>query len=1096
MYLCDLYGGPPADYEAVIEVYTCCAPFPEFPPEPEPDIWPTHAHDYQRTSYSKMGIGEECGIELAWKFNTRNADMRFNNVTSDGERVYGSDDQSVFCLDLCTGALLWEYYDPAGIATASAMRNNITIAGDYVYGSGGTARSFFKLDKYTGALIWSRHFNSFGGGAGDWLCAAQRFTVSVEIGDMVFTGDEGGCLWAFDAATGQNHPAWTTNPVQLDGPIFHSPAWDNRDHLYIATLGGSIYKIEAATGTIVWQYTDPDGAPFFSGCAIDIEDQNGFIYAATDDDNNMYSPSRVKLDLDGNVIWRFEQGGSLYAPPTIGRKKVYYAQDNPASGVLIVSKISGASEFNFSLEGVRMVTNPMALTRDNYLFAGTRQGGWYLLDVDDFDVAWERQFQSLVWGTTLVTHPGDDGGYVEGPWTYYDGDDEHYAVMSIFTDEIEDPAHGAVFCWDLDAPLRPMLRQLKTSVEIPVPMNSGPGNAWAEPEVFENIAGCADMTISAINVHDLTPAFTSLKPKITTGNSKTAARARDLADNLTPNARAFFADRAKKRAAMGLASDPIDAELFGGPSVDRFNRSKNERSNLAAEAQTLRTSNVQLDVSSPIPGHTKFGFTWEFDGTGLGRNVSTDFIEIVHNDPDFFPEDQSGTVWPGLEVTYVGGCLFEWFEWMWWNGFDMWHLEAVSNFSKHADDVVDSPSGTAFDWGDGFYNSPIYDAGFFLHQIGDEFTYTMMYNFADPPNRFTPETAPITDQCGIDYLDYQGPTGRSVVTDWFAGGACPPILDVDYLELLSDVSWVRFSDWIADDGTGNSRTLFTTTTQVEITFYDFGHGYGDLKLMHYKLEPRTGSDIPNLLAGLVYDWDLEPDYESNTGVLAPDAGAYGIWDSTDARMCFGHCVMPGYLSTAASNRIDASNAYRGLAINHNDYTVYESTCPSGRCCFNSDHEWHDCLENYWIGSFWVPTAGIAEDLSGIFVWPEFTIPQNGEYHLYCAIFGVDASSGNRAQIEENIRDMAFRANTIAGFCRGDVNDDHVVDAIDLAYLDAFLKGAPLPIFPYDADQDAFNGGNADVNADGLVSYDDVVFLFNYLMGGPAPYGQWRFDFMP
>ncbi len=1095
IYLCDLYGDPA--YEAFVEVLTCCAvpKTEEACLDVEPDVWLTHNHDYQRTGASKMGIGEECGIELVWKYNTRNADMRFNNLTSDGERVYGSDDQSVFCLDLQTGAFLWEYFDPAGVATASGMRNNLTIAGDYVYGSGGTAQSFFKLDKVTGVLVWSRHFNSFGGGTGDWLCAAQRFSVSVEMGDMVFTGDEGGCLWAFESATGLNHPMWAVNPVQLDDAILHSPAWDGGDYLYVATYGGSIYKIEAATGNIVWQYVDPDGAPFSGGCAIDLADPDGpFIYAATDD-AGLFDASRVKLDTDGNVIWRGGQAGGLYAPPTIGRQKVYFAQDNPGNGVLIVSKETGASEYNFSLNGVQMVTNPLALTCDNYLFAGTRQGGWYLLDVDDFKVVWKRQFQNLLWGTSLVTHAGVDGVY-EGAGTYYDGDDEHYALMACFTDNIEDPAHGAVFCWDLDAPLRPMLSQLKTTKEIPVPFGSGPGNPAAEAEVFENTAGCADLVVSALNVYDLTPAVASMKPKVTQGNPKEAARASDLADDLTPNANRFFADNSAKRAAMGLTADPTDDEIFGAPSADRFTRTKNDRSSMAAGSQVLRTSNVALDTPSPIAGGTSFGFTWDYDGSGLERGISTDFIELVHNDPDFYPEDQAGIFFPGLEVTYIGGCLFEWFEWMWWNGYDAWHLEIVGNFSKLADDAMTNPAGTAFDWGDGFYEAPIYDAAYFLHKIGDDFTYSMMFDFADPVERFFPNPGPLSGVCGIDYIDFEGPTGWSVVVDWFDGGACPPVLNVDYLELLSDVSWVQFVDSITDDGSGVPQSLGTITTQVEITFYDFGTGYGDLKLYHYKLEERNGVEQAGLLAGQMYDWDMEPNSNSNTYALSAEAACVGIWDSTDARVCFGHAVLPGYLSTTASDEVDASAAYRGLAANHNDYTVYATSCPNGRCCVNSDTEWKDCLENYWIGAFYVPTEGTAADKSAIFVWPEFTLPAYGEHHLYAAVFGVDATSNNRATIIEEMEGMAYRVNKIAGFNRGDVNDDNVVDAIDVAYLDAYVNGAPLLVFPYDETIDAFNAGNGDVNTDGVVDAADVTYLFNYLMGGPAPLGEWRFPYMP
>jgi hypothetical protein len=102
---------------------------------------------------------------------------------------------------------------------------------------------------------------------------------------------------------------------------------------------------------------------------------------------------------------------------------------------------------------------------------------------------------------------------------------------------------------------------------------------------------------------------------------------------------------------------------------------------------------------------------------------------------------------------------------------------------------------------------------------------------------------------------------------------------------------------------------------------------------------------------------------------------------------------------------------------------------------------------------------------------------------------VDASSNDRAAIEEEIRNLAYRANKMAGFARGDINDDGVVDALDLSRLTAIVLGySNVQIFPHP--------DNADVDLNGFIDPSDVTYLFNYLMGGPAPRGEWRFDFMP
>jgi hypothetical protein len=160
-----------------------------------------------------------------------------------------------------------------------------------------------------------------------------------------------------------------------------------------------------------------------------------------------------------------------------------------------------------------------------------------------------------------------------------------------------------------------------------------------------------------------------------------------------------------------------------------------------------------------------------------------------------------------------------------------------------------------------------------------------------------------------------------------------------------------------------------------------------------------------------------------------------------------------------------------------------------QCCFGNDEEWTNCIDEYWFGAFYEPDPGDYGDRSGIFGWPSFDLPGAGaEHHLYAAVVGVDASSNDRSTIQDNLRRMAYRINKWAGFVRGDVNDDNMINALDVAYLDAVVQGLLPVIFPWP--------GNGDVDMNGYVDPLDVAYLMDYLMGGPAPRGEWRFEFMP
>jgi len=903
-----------------------------------------------------------------------------------------------------------------------------------------------------------------GGGAADWLCGSQRFGVSVVIDDKIIFGDEAGCVWALNEADGTNHPGWGTNPIDVGGAVLHSPTYPGYgDYIHVATKTGDVYKININDGTEVLIFSEPDAPEdgFWNGCSYDTREDMIFLASRGD-----VSPERFKIDTDGNVLWQFEQGDVLYAPPTLARKKVYYGIDDPG-GVLIVDKAHGTLEYNFAVDGVGSVPQPVTLTRDNYIFAGDRDGQWSLLRASSFDIIWQRHFNDYVWGTALA---------------YHDLDDKNYAVMSIMADISTGYQYGGIYCWDLDAAPRPMLNILMEEMTVTVPFESGlVPNGGHVDDAFTNWRGCADLNITepilAYNVDPATAAQ-NVKPTITQGTSKIAETAKENADRLAGSEYVSFFDDDGTPTKHGLIAglDVADPDRIGHPkSRINFELAKKQSSDLAAGADLLRTTNIQMSTVNPIPGGTEVSLTWDYDGTGLGRSVDHEFIELVSDDPDYYPEVVGMGYYPGIDVYYVGGCLFETFEFMWFNGYEMWHQEVVFNYGRYADG---HGARYGLDWGDGINDEPIYDGSLFLFQEGGTWVANWLFdNFA---GNYLPDPAPVSGECGIDYADYV-PIGRSVVEDWYSGGGCPPVFGVDYLELLADVSWVSF----IDTNEYANASYGTKITQVEISPYDFGHGYGDMKLRHFKIENRNDEALENVLAGMIHDWDPQPNNNCAMAIV-PQAGAVVMWDSIDPSIAFGHVVMPAYTSQADGGQV-ACAAYKMIWAADNWHRVYGSHCNIVDCTFRTDEAFISWIEDT-DGVGFDPTDPGTGDKTEVFTWAQFDLPASGEHHLYCAVIGVDAFHNDRNIVEDEVRRIASWANKLAGFARGDVNDDGEVNAIDVALIDALVNGAPVVLFPWD--------GNGDVNLSGAVDAADVSYLFNYLMGGPAPLGEWRFDFMP
>jgi len=1086
MYVCDVYD-PGLEFELFCELYMCCVGPPPIC-DPSPDTWFTHAHDYGRTSRSTMEIGEPCNIELVWKANTAVADMSFNNVSVFGGKVYACDNAALNCFDLATGNLEWAY-SPGSPKTDGSMRGNPTVSGGYVYSGGGhgDVHSFYCVDTM-GIERWYRGYDSHGGSSGDKICGDQRFGVSVVVtiaGDeVVIFGDEEGCLWALNTADGSNYSGWATNPVTFPdgGAIFHSPAYDGGGNLYVATIGGCIYQVDVATGNINWQFDEPDGDAFYCGCSYDGHER--MIYAASWGD----TPMRFKIDAGGNPVWMYEQGNVLYSPPTIGDRYVYIAQDYPNTGILIVNKETGVEEYNFNADGVGMVTNPVTLTCEGYLFAGDRAGRWHLLDARTLTREWSRQFDDYVWGTALA---------------YHEWEDKNFAVMSIWSDICTGHEYGGIFCWELDGSPRPMMEQLVFDAQVSVPLGSTMVYNEVVPDVFMNRSYCADLTILSATPGDYPPSMAApMTPRITKVSRANAEAAEKTVERLlAPDYLSFFDEEGNltKRGLMAgkasLPAGPVDFEA----AVDRhkkarFERSKKRATDLAAAAAIQRTQNVRNENGDPFPATyadgKSGGFMFDYDGTGLERMVDHEYIEWTHDDPDFFPEDNSGAchqreyghALPYLDIAYVGGCPFEWYEDM---RFGCWdydcHLEQVSTFGAFGDGT-----GYGLDWRDGINNHPIYDAGFFILQEGGTY---FQADFYDREHRFLPDPAPVSGVCGFDF-GWDVLFGRSMVLDCPQGGPNWPEFGVDYIDLLGEYTITSFIDTVESE----SDAIGIKVYQLEIGFHDFGSGYGDLKLYHYKVENRDDVPKEDLIAGMFFDWDIG-DATSNAAALVPEVGGVAVWDSSGPTVAFGHLVLPSYSSLNSSCQVDGAQYWTLWAK-----VVLPCIIPPQRCeylfCDSDEAFIIDCFSTYFRGAGHDPNPSNIGDRASLFAWPQFHLGPEGEAHLYAALIGVDATTNDKNDIRNGIRDIAYRANKIAGFARGDVNDDGCIDASDLAYLYAWLAGAVIPIFPYE-DFESTCGGNGDVNLSGITDMADLAYLFDYLMGtGPPPLGAWRFSIMP
>jgi polyvinyl alcohol dehydrogenase (cytochrome) len=284
---------------------------------------------------------------------------------------------SVVALDARTGALLWKtYIVPDGYTGGAVWGSNPVVdpfTGLVYVGTGNnyttppgvctmpdqTGCTLAPADNYidsvvamnlrTGAVVWSRPTLT----ADTWTLA-QRYGPDFDFGtgpnlfratiggkrvDLLGIGQKSGVYWALDPADG--HIVWATavGPGGALGGIEWGTATDSR-RIYVAVgntdnvpftlqgsgpyagqtiTGGSWSALDPATGAILWQTPDPQGAFVDDGM---LSVANGVLYggslAPTGD--NMYA-----LDTATGVVeWGYPSGGAVLGGPAIVDGTVYW----------------------------------------------------------------------------------------------------------------------------------------------------------------------------------------------------------------------------------------------------------------------------------------------------------------------------------------------------------------------------------------------------------------------------------------------------------------------------------------------------------------------------------------------------------------------------------------------------------------------------------------------------------------------------------------------------------------------------------------------------------------------------------------------------
>jgi len=201
--------------------------------------WPMFLNDPAHTA---DGAGPT-NLQLKWKFQADSSIVSSPTIVN-GVCYFGSLNRSIYAIDANSGTKLWNF------TTDHMVKSTVAVVNSKVY-TGADDGNIYCLDAATGAKLW------------------QTNASGIKINPIA------------QAFLGTDFPR--SSPMVVEGRV------------YVGSLDGNIYCLDAYSGTVAWKFQT--GGPV--------------VATPTIVDNAIYIPSCTpiptgkfyKLDLNGNVIW-------------------------------------------------------------------------------------------------------------------------------------------------------------------------------------------------------------------------------------------------------------------------------------------------------------------------------------------------------------------------------------------------------------------------------------------------------------------------------------------------------------------------------------------------------------------------------------------------------------------------------------------------------------------------------------------------------------------------------------------------------------------------------------------------------------------------
>ncbi|HEQ99013.1 MAG TPA: hypothetical protein ENO22_06710 [candidate division Zixibacteria bacterium] len=1014
-----------------VPAYTC----------PANQEWPTHGQNYGRTGYSTNIIGDLTNFGKLWEWQGDNL-IAYGHPVIANELVYIATYDEIVALDIYTGALVWQTGNPVAgfhpdyqVFMGNANNYMVTTPtvedGRIYFGTGRSSlnEGIVCADAFTGDTIWVRHADLGsplpGGISG--MTGEMQYTVPVILGDNVYFGTSFGVLYALDKLTGAD--VWN---VMLDQGIVFSPSSDGTD-LFVGTSdagagpGGTVYKISALDGSTIATWAGYEGGA-----------GNEWFDVAP-----VYNSEEDALYVAGTI------------PTFVGATQALLMKVNAAD----MTPLWASWNLIHAPVYVTPVVMPQPWNRITVGGAATPgQAAWGPYSPANYQYCSTRNFSlggALAWYGDFVNHVGD-----------------RWAISSNSFAGTCDPYLFAGYIWSQGT--WRVINAMNGNVLLKYRFSGGVlGNAVAEyADQDYVIVATIDSDYGNENGKVFCFYIGPDRPRLHVPEPVVLLDAVSFIDTY-PISR--FGDLFENTGSAPLtwdieivtAKDGILADIGSGPAKypevfenekyqaemiaqglvnDVFEGKDNSLGNISRAAEFVRFPGGATTASGVLPAGAVHNQEFVLDPALMERGPNPFEVTIDSDDPDFNPEDNSPYphASPQTSVTVVAVKGFA--------------------FCDGYIDFGDALQNTSYVNNDGWMSDAGPSDAFSIDGLTDfAYHYSWFYGYEDDHIAWLDEVSGINGfepnsvcDFGTFTADIYNATGldRTISGDRFSGS---------FIDSLKDAGGAFDPD---------------ATIGLEMFVKEYGgHDvlFNNFKYIYVELQNRGSDPVPaDLYWGTYADWDIA-DYGANVqvGLIGDGLSAYRMFDNTAPEYQYGCGAVPmaGNLFTDGSPTM---GAYGTFAI-ANDPVVYDGIITDSFFNFIDDcPPYTDC---YYPGTEVGVNPG--QDMSGILVADKQFVDGDAVLKGGIVVFGFNDATAPGADIGAV---MNF-ANKFAGFGRGDVNDDNVINILDLCVLNCYVAGCGCYPHPF-----LYLG---DVNADGAVDQLDVDYLFNYLfMGGPLPMGDW------